>query len=158
MAVISDNLNNRSYGGLYVNGGAGTQNTNATPGVFNKVTQFATAGMASQLVVPSVANNNIKVFKPGIWLCMFEISWDPGSTDTYTFQIWAGVSGAETARVNITSIKKAHSAGEIGLNNGMGFLSLNTYDVVDLRVTCDNGGQSVAVKSANIIIGRFSAI
>jgi hypothetical protein len=66
MAVISDNLNNRSYGGLYVNGGAGTQNTNATPGVFNKVTQFATAGMASSLVLPSVANNNIKVFKPGI--------------------------------------------------------------------------------------------
>ena len=155
MAVTIDDLIRRSYGGLYVAAGGGTQNTNATPGVYNKLTQFATAGAASYLVVPSVANNNIQVLKSGIWLCLFSISFDPGHDSEFAFQVWAGTSGAETARTNVTGEVRIKTASDLACVAASGFIVLVTYDVVDLRVAnLTEASKSVAVKYANIHLLR----
>lgn len=157
MAVVLDNMIKQSYGGLYVAGGGGTQNTNGVAGVYEKITQFATVGAASDFVVPSVGNNNIQVLKSGIWMCEFSISFDPGHDSPFAFQIWSGITGAEAAKTNITGEVKVKTATDLCCVAASGFLTLSTYDVVDLRVAnLTEASKSVAVKFANMQILRVS--
>jgi predicted metal-dependent enzyme (double-stranded beta helix superfamily) len=156
MAVILDNLIKQSYGGMYVTGGGGTQNTDATPGVYVKCTQFTVNGAASDLVVPDHANDRIQVYKSGIWLCSFSFTFDPGTSDTYYAQVWAGAIGGETARTNITSAAKIQNANDWTSFAATGFITLSTYDVVWLGIACSAANKAVAVKQANLILLRVS--
>jgi hypothetical protein len=156
MAITLDNLMKQSFGGVYVTGGAATQNTSAGIGTYVKCTQFTTNGSASNLVVPDHTNDWIKTYKSGIWLCHFSITFDPGTDDTYYCQIWAGASGGETARTNITAAAKIKTANDLTALAAAGFITLSTYDVVWLGLACSAASKAVAVKEANLIIGRYS--
>lgn len=156
MAVILDNLLKQSFGGLYVTGGAGTQETNGTPGVYNQITQFTVTGAHSDLIIPDHTTDQIVVYKSGIYLCHYSVTFDPETSDTYYFQVWAGTDGAETARVNITSASKVAAPNDWNNQSGVGFITLLTYDTVILKVACSAASKDVAIKEANLTILRVS--
>lgn len=158
MAIVLDNLNRRSYAGMYVTAGAATQNTDGTPGVFVKLTQFTANGSHSDLLIPDHTNDRIQVMKSGVYLAQYTITFDPGSSDVYMFEVFAGAIGAVAAQNNTVAATKVQNPSDYSHCASFGFITLNTYDVVELHVACTGATKSVAVKYANLIISRFSNV
>lgn len=158
MAVIKDNLNARSFAGMYVTGGAATQNTDGTPGVYVKLTQFTVNGAHSDLLIPDHANDRIMTYKSGVFQVKYTMTFDAGSSDIFYFQVFSGPVGSVAAEGNTVSATKVQAPSDWCNCSSFGFIVLDTYDVVELHVACSGATKAVAIKYANLALLRVSTV
>jgi len=137
------------YGEIYVVGNSSGQTTNATGGVFDKVTQFASDGVSSNCT-NAAASDQITVANAGKYIAHLEASFS--GTLSAQMKLRFAVNGTTVAKSETT--RKLGTGGDVGSASCHCILDLSASDIVTVYVASDGSSDSFVLVDSNLTLIR----
>lgn len=137
-----------NYGEIYASATAISQTTNATIGVFNKLTCFATNGGAKGVVVDN-ANDLLKPLSGGVFQVSVTVSFTNGNNHDFNFRIFNQTTGIAYANTTVS----LHTVGlDVQNLSLISVISANANDNLIVQVSGSVANQIFIVTDATFSI------
>ena len=138
------------YGEIYVVGNSSGQTTNATGGVYDKITQFASNGV-SRNCTNSAASDQITVTNAGKYIAHFECSFS--GTLNSEMRLRLAIDG--TTQAKSSTVRKLGTGGDVGSASIHCILDLTAGQIVTAYVASDGASDSFVMQSGNLSLVRI---
>lgn len=153
--VLLSNLLNLQFGQIYIAGGTGTQNTNATPDTFDLITQFnsdGANGLSTAGATPDKANDKIILVDTGHWLVLWNISFN-GASGSPDYTCSPFLAGTE---VSVARAGRETSSTDTGNFGSFGIIDNDSASQdLDLRIAANDASKAFEVVEASLLAVRI---